>query len=338
MRILLATDGYSTADAALEVLLYRPWEPDTEVRVVSVVEPLHDKINHLVGLFGLAQTASDAQKRFSEMTAELVEKYAVRLKEKFGADKVSSVVLQGRAKEALVGEASAWKADTIVLGAHGRNDSGEFLFGSVPEYVLSHAKCSVEILRAASPGTLVAEIEREQPLEEDKYLVALDDSECSEAVLAEILARKWPARPFFKVISVVEPLPFQAYTGLGPWEGSSTEEYVNLVNKTMEAEQVLAKKIVAEAVSKLQQKFSDATVSGEVLEGYAKDRILSLSKDWPADLIIMGSHGRSGFMEFVLGSVSKATSIHAPCSVLVVRSPSSTKVLAKTVSGGTVSA
>lgn len=338
MKILLATDGSSTADAALEVVLYRPWEAGTEVRVISIVEPLNEKLNHLVGLFGLAQTATDAQKRFLQQTSELVEKYALKLKEKFGADKVSSAVLEGRAKETLVGEATAWKANTIVLGAHGRNEAGEFLFGSVPEYVLSHAKCSVEILRAVSPSTMLTEIERNQPIEEDKYLVALDDSACSEATLNEILARKWPAKPFFKVISVVEPLPFQAYTGLGPWEGAGSEEYVNLVNKTIEAEQAVAKKVVAEAIAKLQKEFSDATVTGEVFEGYAKDLIISTAKEWPADLILMGSHGRGGFMDFVLGSVSKATSTHAPCSVLVVRSPASTKVSAKTVSGGTKSA
>ena len=321
MRILLATDGSSQSDAALEVVLYRPWEEGTLVRVISVVEPLNEKINHLVGLFGLAKSASDAQKRFTQMTGELVEKYATRLKEKFADEAVSSAVLHGRVRETLVGEATSWKADTIVLGAHGRTETSELVFGSVQAYVLTHASCSVEILKAESPAALVAEIEHHEPLGEGKYLVALDDSECSEATMKAVLARRWPEKPSFKVLSVVEPLPFQAYTGLGPWEGAGAEEYVNLVNKTMEAELAVAKKVVADAVARLQKRFSDATVSGEVLEGYAKDRILSLAKDWSAGMIIMGSHGRSGFMEFVLGSVSKTTSIHAPCSVLVVRAP-----------------
>ena len=326
MKILLATDGYSTAEAALEVVLYRPWDPGTEVRVISVVEPLNERINHLVGLFGLAKTASDAQRRLLDQTKEIVEKFTKRLQVKFGDDKVSAVVKEGRVRESLIAEANEWQADTIVLGAHAHSDSGDMLFGSVPEYVLSRAKCAVEILRTANPSTVVTELERNQPVEEDKYLIALDDSECSEATIQELLKRKWPAKPFFKVISVVEPLPFQAYTGLGPWEGAGSEEYVQLVNKTLEAEQSIAKKVVANAVSRLQQQFADADVTGEVFEGYAKDRILSVAKDWPADLVILGSHGRGGFMEFVLGSVSKATSIHASCSVLVVRAPAITKI------------
>ena len=320
MKILLATDGSANAEAALEVVLHRPWETGSEIKVLCVVEPLHEKVNKVVGMFGLGKTANDARARFMEKTNELVKNYAGRLTEKFGADKVSAEVKEGRVKETIISEAKAFKADTIVLGAHGRNETGEFLFGSIPEFVLSHASCSVEILRTANLSTMLTEIERQQPVEEDKYLVALDDSDCSDATLAEILKRNWPPKPFFKVISVVEPLPYQAYSGLGPWEGSGTEDYVKLVSKTMEAEQGTAHKVVENASKKIKEKFADAEVSTQLFDGYAKDQILACAKDWPADLIIMGSHGRGGFMEFVLGSVSKATATHAPCSVLVVHS------------------
>ncbi|MBX9688996.1 MAG: universal stress protein [Candidatus Obscuribacterales bacterium] len=319
MKILLATDGSANADAALDIVLYRPWEAGTKVRVISVIEPLHDKVNKIVGILRLTPIATEAHTRHKNNLLELVEKYSAKLREKFGADNVSWQVVEGKPKETIVAEADKFNADTIIMGAHGRNESGEFLFGSVPEYVLSHAKCSVEILRAISPSTMVTEIERQQPIEEDKYLIALDDSDCSAVTLQEVLNRQWPAKPFFKVISVVEPLPFQAYTGLGPWEGAGSEEYLALVSKTMEAEQSASKKIVENAISQLKAKFPDATVSSDLLDGYAKDGILQSSKDWPADLIIMGSHGRGGMMEFVLGSVSKATAMHAPCSVIVVR-------------------
>ena len=323
MRILLATDGSATADAALDVLLYRPWEPGSQVRVISVAEPLNERLTHMVGLFGLGKTAADAHSNYVQQLKDLVEKYALALKEKFGAENVSAEVINGKVKETIVAEASKFNADTTVLGAHGRKETADVLFGSVPEYVLSHAKSTVEILRAVSPSTMITEIERKQPVEEDKYLVALDDSECSTATLKEILSRKWPANPFFKVVCVVEPLPFQAYSGLGPWEGAGSDEYVNLVNKTLHAEQEIARKVVDNAVSKLQQQFPDANVTGEVQEGYAKDRILGTAREWPADLIIAGSHGRGGFMDFVLGSVSKATAVHAPCSIMVVRGANS---------------
>lgn len=321
MKVLLCTDGYPTADAALEVVLYRPWAEGTKVRIIAVIEPLHDLLGRLVGVLGVDQVARKAHSKLEEDTKQLLNKYVSRLATKFGEANVSSNLIEGRPGEKIVQEAKTWNADTIVLGAHGRNSSGEFLFGSVPEYVLSHAPCPVEILRAASTTTMVSEIEKQEPIEEDKYLITLDDSHGSADVMAEVLGRKWPENARFKVITAIEPLPFQSYSGLGPWEGSGNEEFTELVRKTVEAEKENASQILDSAVSRLKQAFPNAEVTAEMVEGYAKDRLLGYAREWPADLIVMGSHGRRGFVEFVLGSVSKATAIHAPCSVLVVRNP-----------------
>lgn len=320
MQILLATDGSTNAGAALDVVLHRPWQEGTQVRVIAVVEPVRDMIGHLTKMLEFAKLAAQAHDRHLSLMKDLVEKYAVKLRNKFGADKVSVTVLEGKAKDLIVQEANAWGADTIVLGAHGKNEPGDILFGSVPDHVLSHARASVEILRSASLSTVITELEREHPVEEDKYLLALDDTELSQKTLNEVLSRKWPPNSFFKVMSVVEPLPFQAYSGLGPWEGAGSEEYTRLVSKTIEAQREHAKQVVDDAAAKLKKQFPDANVSTVTLEGYAKEQILAAAKDWPADLIIMGSHGRSGIAGFVLGSVSKSTSSNAPCSVLVVHS------------------
>ena len=52
------------------------------------------------------------------------------------------------------------------------------------------------------------------------------------------------------------------------------------------------------------------------------DEILKRADEIGAELIAMGSHGRSGFLEFFLGSVSRKVLDRARCPVLVVRSPS----------------
>lgn len=325
MRILLATDGSANADAALEVVLHRPWQANTEIRVIAVLEPVHEMLGPLTKMLEFGKLASAAHENHKKLMESLVERYKNRLKEKFASDKISGELLEGRAKEKIVEEAASWGADTVVLGAHGKNEGGEFLFGSVPDFVLARAKSSVEILRATSLSTVLTEIEREQPVEEDKYLLALDDSDCSRCTLEEVLKRQWPERPFFKVMTVLEPLPFQAYSGLGPWEGAGSEEYAKLVSQTIEAQRQGAEKLVAEAAEKLSKTFAGSQVSTLVIEGYAKEQITKAAKGWPADLIIMGSHGRSGFMDFVLGSVSKATASNAPCSVLVIRSKAGSK-------------
>jgi nucleotide-binding universal stress UspA family protein len=62
---------------------------------------------------------------------------------------------------------------------------------------------------------------------------------------------------------------------------------------------------------------SDVT---EFLEsGRPAGKILEVAKKWPANLIVMGSHGRGRMQGFFLGSVSQEVLHYAPCPVLVVR-------------------
>jgi nucleotide-binding universal stress UspA family protein len=53
--------------------------------------------------------------------------------------------------------------------------------------------------------------------------------------------------------------------------------------------------------------------------GKAAHEILEAAKEWPADVIVMGSHGRHGIPRVMLGSVAEEVMRHAPCPVLVVR-------------------
>lgn len=62
------------------------------------------------------------------------------------------------------------------------------------------------------------------------------------------------------------------------------------------------------------------TVSTDVrAEGDPRAAILDAAEHWPADLIMVGSHGRTGLDRLLLGSVSEGVVRHAPCSVEVVR-------------------
>lgn len=56
-----------------------------------------------------------------------------------------------------------------------------------------------------------------------------------------------------------------------------------------------------------------------VQTGVPATEIVKAAKDWPADLIVIGSHGRSGLERAIVGSIAEAVMRHAPCPVLVVR-------------------
>ena len=53
--------------------------------------------------------------------------------------------------------------------------------------------------------------------------------------------------------------------------------------------------------------------------GHAAEKICQFATDNAVDLIVMGSHGRTGFQRAFLGSISQAVANHAPCPVTIVR-------------------
>lgn len=77
-----------------------------------------------------------------------------------------------------------------------------------------------------------------------------------------------------------------------------------------------ARKLIADFRNRLPQQPSAL----EFIEiGSPQAEIVNAAKDWPADLIVIGSHGRGGITRALLGSVAESVMRHAPCPVLVVR-------------------
>jgi nucleotide-binding universal stress UspA family protein len=113
------------------------------VRVLSVVEPLpvpaselwYDNRGHL-----------DATEREMRMaTTEFTKATAAKLRRK--GLKAESAVRNGHPRTKIVDEAGKWRADLVVMGSHGRTGLSRLLLGSVAQYVVSHAPCSVEVIR-----------------------------------------------------------------------------------------------------------------------------------------------------------------------------------------------
>jgi nucleotide-binding universal stress UspA family protein len=77
-----------------------------------------------------------------------------RLTAAVGPDlEVEGECVTGTAKRVIIDEAEKWKADLIVVGSHGYPAWERLLLGSVSQAVVSHAKCSVEVVRAPVIGS-----------------------------------------------------------------------------------------------------------------------------------------------------------------------------------------
>lgn len=146
-----------------------------------------------------------------------------------------------------------------------------------------------------------------------KILLAIDGSPSSAAAVDEICSRPWPAGSEIRVITVLPPLT--AYTGWGVG-GQDDPAHAYLLRQQEER----ADRLLGAAVYRLTRSAPDLTVTAVALEGKAKDVILDEVEQWGADLVVVGDHGWGIVRQFMLGSVSLAVALNAPCSVEIVRS------------------
>ena len=141
-------------------------------------------------------------------------------------------------------------------------------------------------------------------------LLATDGSAASEhaAQIAADMARIHGAR--LTALYVVDPYP---YLGIGESNPLGFQSYMAAAH----AHAAQAHARVAELCSEGSAPVAlQARISEDLT---APDGIVQTSKDEGADLIVMGSHGRTGLMRFVVGSVATKVLAAALIPVLVVR-------------------
>ncbi|MCC6366500.1 MAG: universal stress protein [Bryobacterales bacterium] len=145
-----------------------------------------------------------------------------------------------------------------------------------------------------------------------KVLVCIDGSPSSEAVVQEIIRRPWPPGTEVKLLFVVHAFPFfpdHIFFAAAAHEESLREAKEN------------GAKILETAAALIQEQSPNLRVTTELLEGSPKKTIVDEAERWRAGLVVLGSHGHGPARRFLLGSVAQAVTLHAPCSVEVVRTP-----------------
>jgi nucleotide-binding universal stress UspA family protein len=152
MKILLAVDGSTYSDDAVKEVASRPWPDRSEVRVISVVEPPPPPTPETWGA-AMESYLSEMEQWATKQARITVENAAKILRA--GVEKTLSIttaVLTGSPRLAILDESEAWGADLIVVGSHGYGFWQRVVLGSVSQAVASHAKCSVEIVRRRRAG------------------------------------------------------------------------------------------------------------------------------------------------------------------------------------------
>ena len=145
MKILLAIDGSPCSERAIEEVARRPWPDDSQVRIVSVVEPPAPLAAE--PYMGVNSYFEEVERLKREQADETVARAAEALRARAPLMGVSTEVVTGSPKRTIVEESEEWGADLIVLGSHGYHTWERMLLGSVSQSVAAHARCSVEIVR-----------------------------------------------------------------------------------------------------------------------------------------------------------------------------------------------
>ena len=145
MRILLAVDGSEHSDVALRCLLERPWPEGSVVRVVTVAQVPFVPVDAFSGVGMSSHNYELLTPALLEQAQGVAAKTVAQLQ---GAGvRAEAIVPRGDPRVEVVTAATEWKAHLILVGSHGRTGLQRWLLGSVAEYIVRHAPCSVEVAR-----------------------------------------------------------------------------------------------------------------------------------------------------------------------------------------------
>jgi nucleotide-binding universal stress UspA family protein len=144
-----------------------------------------------------------------------------------------------------------------------------------------------------------------------RIVIGVDASEPAEDACRLIASRTWPAET---VVELVATYDASGLSGLAP--ASATN---------LEAEREALEVVIADRATLLRR--AGLNVTTAVKFGDPAETIIRRAQGTFAQLIIVGSRRRGPIASAVLGSVSAHLVDHAPCPVLVVRSPGATRML-----------
>ena len=278
-KILVGFDGSESSENALLQAFRFANDEKCWITVTTVVPEYKGELD-LTGV-------SDIRKLLLRPGEELLSK-ATALAKREGA-LIKTVLEEGEIFERIVDLAEAENCGIIVMGRRGMSTLERALVGSVTARVIGHSQRDVLVVpESAKIGW-------------KKILLATDGSKHSLNATEKAIDFAKSYGGTLTAISVVD-VPDELYAEA----------------PTVVDELVRKAKGYAENVKNM-ARAAGVEVNTQVREGESHEAVTRLAKDEGADLIVMGSHGRTGVKRLLMGSVTEKVIGHAPCPVLVVK-------------------
>lgn len=149
-----------------------------------------------------------------------------------------------------------------------------------------------------------------------KVLLATDGSASSSVAVALVAGLRWPEGTTVRIITTLDTVRLA-----GPWATMTSYGLSDLESELLDELQA----VLDDAARAIEP--SSVTVERQILLGRPSASIVDQANAFGADLIVMGSRGQGPLRTMLLGSVSAEVVDHAPCPVLVARSPQVERIL-----------
>lgn len=300
-KILVPLDGSTLAEQAIPYA--RAVAQDDGTLIYAQIVPKADAIHGLTG--GTVASAGDVAALFNQTATTDLQNAASRWTSI--APNYEIAIASGDPAEQILQMAIDRGAELIVIASHGRGALGRWTFGSVADRLARSSTVPVLIVRpkdADPEHAVIPEIGR--------VLLPTDGSALSEAATTEAaLLAKRLNRPLVLIRAVFPEAELAPTAG---FDAVYAPEVYEELSKSLEQDARTGLDRIADELRE-----QGVTVDISLLHGPAAQTIEEAAR--PDDLIVMTSHGRSGFRRWLIGSVAEKLVRTAPCPVVLVRAP-----------------
>ncbi len=285
-KILLATDGSEYGEGAIREAIKLAKACASNLTVLSVID-------YNAEFEALAPQIVEKKEKAARKFLDAIEARA----RQEGID-CESLILEGEdVYRSITDEALKKKSTMIVMGRRGRTGLKRLVIGSVTARVIGHSPCNVLV------------VPKDAQLDFKNIVVATDGSKYSTAAVSEAVAI---AKRNGSALTVISAMPSELLT---PTDIDFTMNQQQLI---AEQEMKETEKNAKEAKETAQKEGVD--VKAFVLSGRPYEAIIQTAQETKADLIVLGSHGRTGIEKFLMGSVAERVILLSSCPILVVKS------------------
>lgn len=278
-KVLSCIDGSEESFHAFEETVKFAKEKNLTVFALTVAPSYHGDLS----LVGMGVSVDDLSKPFKEAllkAREIASKYQVLIK---------TLYEEGEPFEKIIDVAEEISSDLIVMGKKGMSALEQILMGSVTERVIGYSNTDVLV------------VPKNASIQWDKVVLAVDVSKYAEKLCERALDIAKDFNSEINIVSTVEvsPAVFAIKPEIFDVQVEKTKQFLKETEIKFQKENIVAKFFIE--------------------EGEAYEKILELVDKIKAQMIILGTHGRTGLRRLLMGSTCQRVIGLSKVPVLVVK-------------------